>query len=173
MARKYIRRRYYRRKGRWSANIKTLTEQAINTASNSSFYGATDLCSNPVQLDTTVSQQYTCKNIELSFEIESSSTNELNIEGLTSYIMFVPQGMIVTETYPNTHPEYILAYRYIGSPTIDGQQPGRLPVKIKTRMARRLQTGDKIILLVVGTNTSTDAPVLRFGGLVRWWTKAN
>lgn len=176
-AKKVIKR--YRSKGRWSSNIKTLTDQTISATGNSTFYGVTDLCTNPVQIDSTVSQQYTVKNIELSFEIDAGGQETgHSIEGLTTYIMYVPQGMTVTETYPNTHPEYIMAYRFRGSADIEYynaqlQTPGRLPSKIKTRMARRLQTGDKVILLIVGSNSSSANINLLFNGLVRWWTKAN
>lgn len=176
MARK-SRRRYYRKKGRWSANIKTITDESIEADANSSFFGTTQLCINPFQNDNSVSQQYTVKNIELSYEIESGFVD--NIEGLTAYIMFVPQGMAVTETYPNNHPEYIMAYRFLGSPNFEnnldvgGAQVGRLPSKIKTRLARRLQTGDSIIFLIVGYNQRSNAATIKVNGLLRWWTKAN
>lgn len=181
---RFRKRRYYKRKGRWSANIKTLTNQDINIQQSGSFYATQDLCVNPVQNDATVSQQYTVKNIELSYEIEDThdSIAANVIESICVYIMFVPQGMTVTETYPNTHPEYIMAYRFLGSPNVNrgyeggnntNPNPGRLPSKIKTRMARRLQTGDKVIFLLVGYNNSTSANQLKVNGLVRWWTKAN
>lgn len=177
MAKSYKKKIYKRSRGRWSSNIKTLTAQSINLAAESSFYSVSELCNNPAQSDNSVSQQYTVKNIELSFEIDSIAPNI--IEGLTGYIMYVPQGMTVTETYPNQHPEYIMAYRFYGSPNYDNDNTttstsvGRLPSKIKTRLARRLQTGDKVILLIVGYNQMTTAQAIRFNGLVRWWTKAN
>lgn len=180
MAKRSYKKRYYRRKGRWSSNIKTITDNSISIPSNSSFFGSQDLCGNPIQSDNTVSQQYTVKNIELTFEIDMKNVSvAASVECLVGYIMFVPQGMTVTETYPNTHPEYIMAYKFIGSPTIDDTinsapvQNPRLPVRIKTRMARRLQTGDKIILLITGSNLSTTTSVLYVNGLIRWWTKAN
>ena len=184
MARYYRYRKYSRRfrsKGRWSANIKT-----INTtipASQGSFYAAQDLCVNPSQSDSTVSQQYTVKNIELSFEIETTSLNSSfsDVENLVAYIMFVPQGYQVTETLPNTHPEWIMAYRFQGSPNVEvgyvtnatPLQPGRQPFRVKTRMARRLQTGDKVVLLITGTSNSETTRNLPINGIVRWWTKAN
>lgn len=175
MARKYYKRRYYRRKGRWSANIKTVQSGQITTPANASFFNATTLCENPAQVDNTVSQQYTVKNIELSYEIDIPQGQGHNVEALTAYIMFVPQGMTITETYPNTHPEYIMTYRYIGSPVTDNTttSTGRLPAKIKTRMARRLQTGDSVVLLITGLNESTNDQTINFTGIVRWWTKAN
>lgn len=181
MAKKTI-KKYYRRKGRWSANIKTLTNSTIS-ATSGTFFAITDLCTNPVQTDSSVSQQYTVKNVEVSFEIDfpngqASALGGLNIEGLVNYIMFVPQGMTVTETYPNTHPEYIMAYKFYGSPNYeftanDIVNPGRNAVRVKTRLSRRLQTGDKIILLIVGNNGGNNTVSLDYNGIVRWWTKAN
>lgn len=169
---KKVIKKYYRPRGKWSANIKTLTAQTINANASSSFFSTSDLCANPIQVESTVSQQYTVKNIELSYEIETD--NFYYIEGLTAYIMYVPQGMTITETYPNQHPEYIMAYRFLGSPNRDeGTTPNRLPSRIKTRLARRLQTGDKIVLLIVGLNEYNSAQTLKFNGLIRWWTKAN
>ena len=169
MAKKINRKRFYKRKGCWSANIKTLPAQSINLAANSSFAAPTDLCTNPAQADSTVSQQYTVKNIELNYEIDAVAPNV--IEGLVSYIMYVPQGMTVTETYPNNHPEYIMAYRYLGTPNYDNDSltattsVGRLPCKVKTRLSRRLQTGDRIILLIVGLNQADSSQIIRFNGL--------
>lgn len=177
---RYRRRRFYKRsKGRWSANIKTLTNQTINIAANSSFYGTTKLCENPAQNDNSVSQQYTVKNIELSYEMEA--VDQKFIEGLVSYVVYVPQGMTVTETYPNYHPEYIMAMKFLGSPdyhesagsstTVEGVY--RNPLKIKTRLARRLQTGDSIQLLIVGNSSKSTTTTIDFNGIIRWWTKAN
>ena len=173
MARVYKKRRFYRKKGRWSANIKTLTTSSI-TAAPGTFFGKQLLCENPPQSDNSVSQQYTVKNVEVSYELESLGDNR-NLEGLTVYIIYVPQGMIVSETYPNFHPEYIMAMRFLGSPNEAGDQnnPGRNPLRIKTRLARRLQTGDSVQLLVVGSNPSQQSDTLYFNGVIRWWTKAN
>ena len=169
MARK-TRKRYYRRKGRWSANIKPLTNQTL-TLTTGSWFQATDLCINPAQSDSSVSQQYTVKNVEFNYELETSQNN--SIEGVTCYIMYVPQGMTVTETFPIYHPEYIMAYKFIGTP--EYQQAGtnyeqpKYRTRIKSRLARRLQTGDKVIFLIIGTNTSNNNVnlLLSTNGLIR------
>lgn len=167
-------RRYRRRTGRWAGNIKTINYQTLS-APPGSFSGVIDLATNPVQSDSTVTQTYTIKNIELTYQIDYiPSTIDYNIEALCAYIMYVPEGYIVTETLPNLHPEWIMAYRWLGEPDIDGTQPGRLPSKIKTRMARRLQSGDKVVLLITGSNrSSSNTYNLQVSGLLRWWTKAN
>ena len=150
---KYKRYRKYTRRarGRWSANITNI-QQNVQGADPGSFYSSAVLCTNPVQNYSSVSQQFTVKNIETQFDLEAEfSGSSNNIENLSAYIMFLPQGYQITETLPFTHPEWIMAYRYYGSPNLDTEQPGRLPVKVKTRLSRRLQTGDAIIFLLTGT----------------------
>ena len=174
MAKKIYRKRYYRKKGKWSANISVINNKSI-TASSGYFYSYIDLCQNPAQNTTSVSQQYTVKNIELSYEIDIANIENINIETLTAYIIYVPQGMSLTIDYANQHPEYIMAYRYLGKPVYNNYSTntGRNAVKIKTRLSRRLQTGDKVILYLNGYNGAGTTYYLKFHGLIRWWTKAN
>ena len=64
--------------------------------------------------------------------------------------------------------------KFLGSPDVETQEDSkayRNPLKIKTRLARRLQTGDKIILLVTGSNSSNATKTISFSGIIRWWTK--
>ena len=172
--RRYRQRSYYRRRGRWSANIKNF-DSNTELPVQSSFYITHKLCENPAQTDSTVSQQYTVKNIEytLQFEQEPNVLQSTSVEQIQSYIMFVPQGYTITETMPFSHPEWILGYRYLGSADDDAGFY-RNPIKIRTRLARRLQTGDAIYLIVLGkSEVTTSGRHLNIGGLVRWWTKAN
>lgn len=170
MARK-ISRRYRRRRGRWSVNIKNIEQShSLQPGINGN---SIDLCLNPIQSDITVSQQYTVKNIELSVFSEQIDNNLAgDIEGIEHYIMYVPQGMNLTTEYNLEHPEYIMAYYYQGNP-VDDKTPTGYRLKIKSRMARRLQTGDRIIYFYKCRNTYTQQISLNTRGLVRWWTKAN
>lgn len=171
---KYTRYRKYSRRyrsGRWSPNIKSFPSGSITVEGSSTFFATTVLCTNPAQNDTTVSQRYTVKNIETSFVIESGTTNT-TIENLTAYIMYVPQGMTIDVSYDVDHPEYILNYKFIGSPSPDGGQQYQ-PSRVKSRLARKLNTGDSIILYIKGYNLGTASSTLEYHGLVRWWTKAN
>lgn len=168
-------RRYYK-KSKWSSNIKTITNQVVTAPSNASFFYKVDLCKNPAQSDNTVSQIYTVKNITFNWQSEiTSATGWASVESLVGYIMYVPQGMTVTETYPNYHPEYIMGCRFYGSAEYEasGTAGIRNPLSIKTRLARRLNTGDSIVFLLVGSNTAETSTLLTFNGLLRWWTKAN
>lgn len=174
MARKSYRQRRRYRKGRWSSNIKDINdEQTLTPGQNGT---SVDLCLNPYQNNLTVSQQYTVKNIELSVYLETVA--DYGVEDVQHYIMFVPQGMNLTTNYNLEHPEYILAYYYQGNPINDynsNSTSGNIgfKLKIKTRMARRLQTGDRIVYFWKARNDSERNIDVRCGGLVRWWTKAN
>lgn len=174
MARRRYRKYFRYPKKRWAANIKTIPEsENPHTIEPGSFYFKTELCRNPVQSDLSVSQQYTVKNPEFTFELESQNRPDL-LESLTCYICFVPQGMQVTETYPNLHPEYIMASRFIGSPSSNSSSVYRNPIKVRSRLARRLQTGDSIVALITGVNNQVSITnSVNIHGLIRWWTKAN
>ena len=169
MARKTKVIRKYYKKARWSSNIKNIEDQSISLPQGKNSASIT-LCYNPAQSDTTVSQQYTIKNVEFSYQLEVPMGGG-DIENICGYIMFVPQGMSVGNNYPELHPEYIMAMRFYGSP--DPDTPYRNPLKIKTRLSRRLNTGDSIIFYICFINTSTTSYISKINGLLRWWTKAN
>ena len=168
---KYRRRRYRRRRGKWSANIGVINNSLSMPVG--SFFTVLDLATNPAQTTSTVSQQYTCKNCEFSYKIELNNIDEnRDVELLQMYIMYIPQGFDVTLNSVNQHPEWIMAYQFIGNPDSDGVQRYQ-PRKIKTRLARRLQTGDSIKLIIIGENNSSSNIGSNISGVVRWWTKAN
>lgn len=170
-------RRYRRKSGRWASNIFEIQNTTVQVGVGE-FSGTTTLVTNPVQNNTTTSQIYTIKNVEISAELESAATGGIFIEGITYYIMFVPQGMNVGSDYNKQHPEYIMAYRFYGScdiETVNDQRvtTNKLPIKVKTRLSRKLNTGDSIILFIKGYNQNNLSTAMQLTGVVRWWTKAN
>lgn len=171
-------RRYRRRAGKWSANLQEINTTSVLAPANSTFYQTFILSFNPTQINTSVSQVFTVKNIEVSFYIDTES-NVNDLEDIAAYIMFVPQGMTITENYNLQHPEYIMSYKFLGSPSTDGLSTTGFgqqyqPTRVRTRLSRKLQSGDNVVLFIKGNNinTSTSAS-FTFHGLVRWWTKAN
>lgn len=167
--------RYYK-KPRWSSNIQEISNSVVNAEPGANFVTYT-LATNPVQDIATTSQVFTTKNFDISFTLEypSSTSSPSNIEDITAYIMYVPQGMNITESYNNQHPEYVLNYKFYGSPSTDSQQNYQ-PYKIRTRLARKLNTGDSIMLFLKYNYTAPSAAtgtIFEIHGLVRWWTKAN
>ena len=179
MAKSKRTKRFYK-KGRWSANIQELNNQSLSAASGN-WSGTTTLATNPSQSTLGVSQTYTVKNVEVNFTLEGHTGDiSQNVEAVTAYIMYVPQGMNVSESYHLEHPEYILTYKYLGSPSLEYTPQTGTPVtqnyqpfKIRTRLARRLQTGDSIILYIKGYNVGSTSVTLNISGVIRWWTKAN
>lgn len=169
MARR-TRKRFRRRASRWSANIQEFNAQGY-TIPTGSFFTQQALTTNPTQSVLGVSQTYTCKNFKLDINLETGSPNPEQIEAVTMYIMYVPQGMVITQNYNIDHPEYIMNYKFLGSPTQDGSQQYQ-PFRISTRLSRKLNTGDSIILFLKGYNQGNES-TLSINGLVRWWTKAN
>lgn len=171
------RKRYYTKKTtKWSPNIQEISTTSVQASANSTFYQSFVLAFNPTQVNTAVSQVFTVKNVEVSFYIDQDGTNNTGaIEDVAAYIMFVPQGMNITIDYNIQHPEYIMAYKFLGSPSSDTQQSQQYqPQRVKTRLMRKLQSGDNIILFIKGNNpTTTVNTSFDFHGLVRWWTKAN
>ena len=177
-------RRYYRRKYRrirWCPNITNIADQGgyLNLVANpGDFSNTATLISNPVQSNLTTSQIFTVKNVEVSFNIETVGGGALTyLNQLTVYIMFVPQGMNVSQFYHKDHPEYIMAMRYLGNPDNDSgnssQSTGRNAVRVKSRLARKLNTGDTVILYISGLNTDDNTYNYGIYGVIRWWTKAN
>lgn len=181
MARYRRYRKYTRRnRGRWSTNIQELGTTTILVNNQGAFYKDFTLAFNPLQTNTATSQVYTVKNIEVTFEVsrisDGGSPDGDKLEDITAYIMYVPQGMSLSTDYNLQHPEYIMAYKFLGSPTTDSPTSMAQPTKIKTRLSRRLQTGDSVILFIKGNNTNSSTPYAQrceFHGISRWWTKAN
>lgn len=169
------RSRRFRKSNRWSANIQELLNTSL-TATTGTFSGTTTLATNPTQNTLGVSQIYTCKNFAVDFTIESDT--HWSIEAITAYIMFVPQGMNVSQDYNIQHPEYIMNYKYLGSPTGTGTSTAAevqqyQPFRVRSRLARKLNTGDSVILFIKGLNQGSSNINFNLSGVVRWWTKAN
>lgn len=169
------RSRRFRKSNRWSANIQELLNTTL-TATTGTFSGTTTLATNPTQNTLGVSQIYTCKNFAVDFTIESDT--HWSIEAITAYIMFVPQGMNVFANYNIEHPEYIMNYKYLGSPTGVGTSTAAevqqyQPFRVRSRLARKLNTGDSVILFIKGLNQASSNISFNLSGVVRWWTKAN
>jgi len=181
MARYRKTRRYRRNKASWSTRLTNVNGAQLATA-GSQYVIYYNLCQNAAQDDNTVSQKYTVKNVHAQLELEA--TNAILVENLQAYIMFIPQGYVPTatpsaySTIPFDHPEWIMAYRFFGSAQLDNNGdtdgPHFPPLRLRSRLARKLDTGDRIVLIILGTNENTSGSVtLNYRGLVKMNTKAN
>ena len=171
MARKYYRRRrFYRRKGLWSSNIQALQSTKV-VSSNNAFGDYLVLAYNESQNPNSVSQKFTIKNIEVSGQVESNPSP--NVEDLVYYIVYVPEGFVISDSLPIEHPEWIMAYKYIGQSFTTSGTNSIQPPKIVSRLARKLSSGDRIVFMYTGANNGAEASTVSFRGLVRWWSKSN
>lgn len=172
--RKYTR---YRRRSNWASNIQELSYSITNIAQGANI-STFVLAENPAQDNTKVSTIYTVKNFEINYTIESNTTSTAllhSLEDFCVYIVYVPQGMTVLSNYNNLHPEYVMAMKFVGSPSNDAPQEYQ-PHRISSRLARRLNTGDSVQLMIKFNNTSTSSfsgADIEVHGIQRWWTKTN
>ena len=172
--RRYSRRRFGKH---WSTRLTSINVTQLVNA-NQQFFIYRTLATNPAQDDNTVSQRFTVKNVNVQVNIENASSadptgNPEVVENLQHYILYIPQGYTLTADTPFEHPEWIMSYRFIGSPVSDSN-PGYAPLRISTRLSRKLDTGDRIVYLLIGTNTSNlGTATIYVSGLVKLNTKAN
>lgn len=174
--RKYSRR--YRKKGIWSNRISNISGSQLATK-ESQFVIYYNLCQNPTQDNSTVSNKYTVKNINLQLELSTDTGVPTDIENAQAFVCYIPQGYVPTgtpsayATVPYDHPEWIMAHRFIGSPQGDANNYYP-PLRITSRLARKLDTGDRIVLIVLAENTSvTTSYTMVYRGVVKYVTKAN
>lgn len=175
---KYRRYRKYSRRahGKWSPNITRLGPNTFNIGGQSREHVIHTLIENPVYENTKANNVLRTKNVECTIEFESpANTGSIFLESCTAYIMFLPEGYITNNDTPIQHPEWIMAYQFFGSPMAEYDEPQTLkPLKrIRSRLSRNLNTGDRIVLFIEGTNTANTTLQLQYQGLLRWWTKAN
>lgn len=180
---KYTRYRNYnrRRHVRWSPNIQRINEEYELGYTSTNINNAITIAQNPVQSTSGVSQKFTVKNVEVSLQLSAFPVSGGNpiLDGIEYYIMYIPQGYSIGPNLPLEHPEWILAYKYLGkgSNTFSPGSPNEQIPKIKTRLARKLNTGDSIVLMYhanqITALTSGNSWVIGAKGLVRWWSKAN
>ena len=96
------------------------------------------------QSNTAVSQQYTVKNIEVAGQLEIETSNPADIEELTYYIMYVPEGYAIDLNLPLL---ILNGLWHINMPVNQLMASGLIqPPKIKTRLSRRLNTGYYIFI---------------------------
>ena len=168
---RYRRKRYYRKRARYSPNIVRIGPNSFNIQPQTREFGVTTLIENQGYDPSRSNTIITVKNPELSIEFENSGNGLTNIESCTAYILFIPEGYTAGINTPIQHPEWIMAYKFYGSPNYDGGF-SKFVNKIKTRLSRKLNTGDRIVLLVEATNTSQQyESTMEYQGLVHQRTK--
>jgi hypothetical protein len=100
------------------------------------------------------------------FSIDCTLEGVQSLNNVAMFVMYIPEGYAVEDTVNsnnnvvNLHPEWIMAYKYLGSPTQssnDQISQGCQPTRIRSRVRRNLMTGDRIVLIISGTNSATQS----------------
>lgn len=169
-------RRYYK-KTSWESNLININGSQSATANNN-YVIYENLATNPALTPTGITQKFTVKNVKLQVRATATDiTSATNFDNFSVYILYVPEGYAsaVPGDYANipfNHPEWIMAYRYIGKPLPD-TSTSFLPINISTRLARNLGSGDRIVFLLLGTNNDAFSHTINYKGLASFVTKAN
>ncbi len=156
---RYRRRRYYRKRARYSPNIVRIGPSSFNIPAQDRDFGVVTLIENQSYDPSRSNTIITVKNPELSIDFDANQNAAAAIESCTAYIMFVPEGYVPNIDTPILHPEWIMAYKFFGSPNWENTSSGQcLPKyvnRIRTRLSRKLNTGDRIILFIEGSNINS------------------
>lgn len=145
-------------------NNQILQKKLQFTAASGNFNTYIDLISNPTNAGGGLTTGY----VETigRFSIDCTLEGVQSLDNVAMFIMYIPEGYTIQEegntnsSVLNQHPEWIMAYKYLGSPTqSSGDQinQGCQPTRIRTRVRRNLMTGDRIVLLISGTNSATQS----------------
>lgn len=142
--------------------IIQLKEPFAVSAGNFNVY--INLIKNPANVDTDQLTGY----VETigRFSIDCTLEGPQTLDNVAMFVMYVPEGYGISETgtaahsIVNQHPEWIMAYKYLGSPTqaiSDTTNQGCQPTRIRSRVRRNLMTGDRVVLLITGTNSASQS----------------
>lgn len=158
-------RRYNRRNNKQPKlkNNQILQLKEVFTAEVGNFYTYIDLITNPNNLAGNLTGYVeTIGRFSIDCTLEGVST----LDNVAMFIMYIPEGYSIqtqnnnANNVLNQHPEWIMAYKYLGSPTqstIDQAGQGCQPTRIRSRVRRNLMTGDRIVLLITGSNSATQS----------------
>lgn len=157
MARKRYHKRRYRKKS-WVKKFIQSTHDGMTVSAGSQFSKFFDIVQAPVDNSQVVPQPYYVTRIKVQFEIEEATPGDsaaVHFEGLVGYICYVPEDITPTPLLPEKHPEWVLGHRFYGSLMSDITQ-----TKVFTcysPLKKKLNSGDKIVFLVTGYNTSQNS----------------
>lgn len=97
------------------------------------------------------------------FSLDCTLEGADSLDNVALFVMYVPEGYFLASgdisdnpslDVISKHPEWIMAYKYLGSPTDSSTGQGCQPTRIRSRVRRNLMTGDRIVLVVTGTNSA-------------------
>jgi hypothetical protein len=145
-------------------NKQILQLQKQFNAQSGEFLTTVDLITNPANVNTNQLTGYveTIGHFSIDCTFEGAST----LNNVAMFIMYIPEGYNIDTTVGNSlsvinqHPEWIMAYKYLGSPTESYESnvgQGCQPTRLRSRVRRNLMTGDRIVLVLAGKNSAGES----------------
>lgn len=126
---------------------------------------AVNLAINPTQ-ENAVPRTIKAKNFKVSLWFEGANQEAVsNINLIEAYVVYKPQGYIISTETIAEHPEWVLVHKMIGRP--DYQAEVTKPYVLSSRLARNLQSGDSIQLVINALGTPRTEVIVR-GNLFYW-----
>lgn len=136
-----------RRRGRKWSPVLVDSGDIVNVGPQQEKTLVFELCKN--SMNTTTAPTATvikCGNFKTYVDHFSSASRASNGR---VFLMYRPQGITVTTSYPQEHPEYIMAWR-----TVDTGSDSLQTTSIQSKLKRNLNSGDAVILLIIVANNS-------------------
>ena len=166
------RRRYFRYYPRRTVAKKKWASNLVNGTVSSSNFAL--LVQNSTQTASPTPVIVKCGNFKVQGDVvvttQQQGTNRP--VPLVFYIVFIPEGVGITDTVVTTHPEWIMGWtvidaQYIG-PTTSTTSGSRF--SLSTRLKRNLNSGDSIVAVLQSRDSSASA---QCAFTCQYWTCAN
>lgn len=160
---------------KWAKQFNSLTNEGYTVDGNSEFSYNIQLCENPANGSNMVPTPRYFKRVKLSFEIETkkseNSADDYNIEGLTGFIVYVPEGISPGPNIIRQHPEWVLGSRFYGGLSIEDQNASYKIFTLYTKLCKKLLSGDKIYIIFTGRNTGSSQVNVYFNLFIEFYTR--
>lgn len=165
------RRRYYRRyykvtpKKKWASNIV----QGTVTSSN---YQTVVI--NSTQTSAPTPTIVKCGNFRVQGDVRVAYTGSTpgRVASVNFFLMFVPEGVTVTDSLIGNHPEWIMGWTAIEWSGVTSESASTWGNKfsVTTRLKRNLNSGDRVVCILQSLDASVTASAVY---TIQYWTCAN
>jgi hypothetical protein len=161
----------------WCPNFFKINYGDNVPAANGTFTASHIVAFNTEESGTTFPRKVRIRNVDLTANLETMATTSSAFDNVTVAFMKIPQGFSVDNTSDATlvkHPEWVLAYKYIGSPVVTSESQQYQPIRIRSNKSITLYPGDGLYLVVTGTKAATQSVATIYtNGLVKYFTRVN
>ena len=165
------RRTFYtarRRTVKWSPHL--IEERLAITANSESFGSYQLLAKNSSDSSTPTPSVIKVKNFRVSVDtLLGSSSFSSSLQTFNVYVIFIPEGVTITQDTPKQHPEWLLGWKSVNE--ITHQQ--RDTTVITSRLARNLNSGDSVYVLFTGSQGPNVSQTINVNIVASYVTRAN